>query len=178
MVKNDIDAMTLFDHDREPASFHALSREIRQMILLRSFRDAASKDLKLNINVNRINALALCEPMGTIGYAPHIMTWASTLHSTDIVIASDMAYVVNQALGNLEAEYLEIRSIAFTLDCTALRWRRLLHIYPFLEVRWNFQEGAHRQSRRPWSDLNIVNRRAWRAQRWVGIRMIEDAIRM
>lgn len=67
--------------------------------------------------------------METIGYAPHIphiMTSASTLRSIDPVIASDIGYVVDQALTEAEFSFAEIRQESFPPGCIGLRWNNLV----------------------------------------------------
>lgn len=162
--------MTTSDHDKEPASFHALPREIRQKILIESFNDATSKDLELNTYINLISTLVADSYMETIGYAPHIMTWASTLRSIEPVIASDIGYVMDQALTEVELSFVEVRHETFTPGCTGLRWRNLVYPCPFI------QEGAYVQPWLRWIQKYGERRPASGEQRRVNVRMIATAV--
>ncbi|QDS70010.1 hypothetical protein FKW77_003551 [Venturia effusa] len=92
-----------FNPDKERASFHALPREIRQKILLDSFTSVINEDVRFNDNIELLVDVIVFR-LNWSRSAPHVLAWASTLRSTDAVIASDIGYVVDKALGVLERE--------------------------------------------------------------------------
>ncbi|QDS69419.1 hypothetical protein FKW77_005188 [Venturia effusa] len=135
------DEMSATHKVKEPASFHDLAREIRQKILLESFADAASKDLKFNKLVNSLCASLELKYMCKLAYAPQIMTWACTLRSTSAIIASDIAYVVELVLTDIELEFFKVRKENINPELQSnlltIRWVELLCGCPFDDITFS-----------------------------------------
>lgn len=112
--------------------FTSLPRKIRQIILSHTFDDVFEQDVLFNDNLRVLDNLTT-----TFSYksnhhglkdtlaAPHIRTWASTLHAVhNRVISDDLPFVLDQRLGALEKEYkFELENYRERSD----RWKSCLN---------------------------------------------------
>lgn len=117
-------------------------------------------------------------------YAPSwsLDTWQN--RSTDIVIASDIAYVLDPVLNSVELEFSEAREQVICPElgkkerCVWKRWYYLVHTGPDREISRTIQGGAHH---RPWRYLRVeyeARHRKSIVQHRDNARMIKTAFRI
>lgn len=110
-----------------PASFLTLPRELRQKILLLSLEEASKDDIKFNILLRRLSDIMpnfYCtspRPRSPIS-APHIMKWASVLHSVDSLVCEDLPLVIEQCLCRFESMAAGIGPVRVP----NMRWMRIV----------------------------------------------------
>ncbi|RDI86559.1 hypothetical protein Vi05172_g3358 [Venturia inaequalis] len=91
-----------------PAGFLTLPRELRQKILLLSLDEASKDDVMFNMLLRRLSDIipnlssTPRRPRPPIS-APHIMTWASALHSVDPSVCEDLPFVIEKCLSRFES---------------------------------------------------------------------------
>lgn len=94
-----------------PTSFLSLPREIRQMILQKSIKNAIDKDIALNINFTMLGFVLYTVSKRKLNRGkeiistPHIHAWATTLNSTDPTISDDLLFVLDRCLRMFKEDF-------------------------------------------------------------------------
>lgn len=106
------------------------------------------------------------------------MSWASTLHSLDTIVASDIGYVVYRVLAREELEFFEIRKQAIiSSTATAVRWDGLMFVCPWNSMSRALTGVEYRRLWHGWSENGSYERRSRDSakQHQIGLGMIEAA---
>ena len=91
--------------DKEQVNFLTLAREIRQKILYASFEDALEQDIGFNTNHAILHMMLTQKTCDRAVSAHNIACLASALASVNDTISTDLGFVVDKRLNELERAY-------------------------------------------------------------------------
>lgn len=139
--------------DSEAVNFLILPRELRQKILYESFEHALEQDIGFNTNHAILHYLLTNqrETCDRPVSAHSIGSWASTLAATHEIVSTDLGYVVEKRLKELEGRYATKREEDYDSP-----FRDTLAPKPKSEGLHNWEVVSSLENFRRWTQSHIL----------------------